>query len=70
MKNNFRKQYAAKLRELSDTEILVEQQKVLNDYEVSKQGHSPVMEAVLYFDLQQVITEMERRKSEGVHHCG
>lgn len=56
-----RKQYALTLQTRTDTELLAEQQRTLDQYEAAKREGHCVMTAVLYFDLQQVIDEMNRR---------
>ena len=55
-------EYATRLQLLDDTELLIERQKALDKYNAAKEGNSPVMEAGLYFDLEAVISEMERRR--------
>jgi len=47
---------------MTDTELLACQQRNLSNYEQSKAEGNLCCEAVFYFDLEQVLSEMNRRK--------
>lgn len=58
---NARQQYAINLRRITAVELLAAQRFALDQYEKMKaEGHC-ACEAVCYFDLKQVESEMERR---------
>jgi hypothetical protein len=64
-KINKRKQFAEELRGKTDTELLALHQSIQKEYEEEQPKGNLPMVAVLYFDIQQIITEMERRKGQG-----
>lgn len=61
-KINKRKQFAEELCGKTDAELLALRQSIDREYQEEQVKGNLSMVAVLYFDIQQIISEMERRK--------